>query len=723
MSSNRWVIGADIGGTFTDLILVGPDGRLHVRKVSSTVDDYAKAIVDSVAAFSADLGIRAEEVAAVAHATTVATNTLLEGKGVKTGLLVTEGFRDILEIGRMRMPRLYDLTWVKPKPMVERRLRREIPERISARGEIVRPLDEDATREQIAFLLEEGVEAIAVCLIHAYVNPVHEQRVKAIIQEMAPSIDISLSTEVLPEIREYERMSTTVANATIHPVVKSYFQSLRDGLDRQGFAAPVWVMQSSGGVMSLEAAAEKPVQIIESGPAAGVVGASRLGAQQGMQDLITFDMGGTTAKASMVEQGEFMLASEQEIGSGMHGISRLLKGGGYLVRVPTIDVAEVGAGGGSIVWLDSGGAMRVGPQSAGAKPGPVAYNLGGTNPTVTDANLLLGYLNPQALAGGTLPIDKALSERVFTEKIARPSGLSLEQAAFGARAVANANMVRAVRAVSTERGRDPRQFTMVAFGGNGGVHGLDVAALIGIKRVVIPPAAGVFSALGLMLGPMEQHFVHSFYGDRATLDLAKLNQAWNRLSEQASRAMQAEGFSDERIALKRFADVRYVGQSFELTVPFPDGEVTEQSLERLTQAFNEAHLREYGHAATDEPIEIVSLRIIATLADYESLLAYAGGQGIAGYSERLDASGRPADGRAQSRRAYFGPRYGWVDTPVVYDRAAFKDPVAGPIILEEYDSTTILPPWSVGRQDSGGNIVIDLDLERFEGANADVSSR
>ncbi|HEY8449010.1 MAG TPA: hydantoinase/oxoprolinase family protein, partial [Bacillota bacterium] len=652
----------------------------------------------------------------------------------------TEGFRDILEIGRMRMPRLYDLTWNKPEPLIERRLRLEVPERIDKDGRIVRPLDEDAARCAIRRLLDEGIESLAIVFLHSYRNPAHERRVAELVAELAPQLDVSASHEVLPEIREYERTSTTVVNACVRPLVRRYLQSLQAGLAEVGLAGPVWVMQSSGGLMSAAAAAAHPVQIIESGPAAGVVGAARLGAAQGLRNLITFDMGGTTAKASLIEDGRVTRSAEYEVGAGLHAASRLLKGGGYLLRVPAVDVAEVGAGGGSIVWLDAGGALRVGPQSAGAHPGPVAYAQGGTEPTITDANLLLGYLNPEALAGGTLPLDAERARAVFRDRIARPAGLSLEQAAYGARTVANANMVRAVRAVSTERGRDPRAFALFAFGGNGPVHGVDVAAQMGIRRVIIPPAAGVFSSVGLLLARLERHFVRSFHHIVGSGDPAALEQAWAALEDEARAALEREGFAPDELVLERLVDVRYSGQSSELTLPFPSaarapgagapaaGDTTyaPTATFQLVEDFHRRHRQEFGHAAPGDPVEIVNLRVIcglkgraslldlvlgseaATGESLSTLLTAARGAGARGMGARGPGAGEHGTEPRVSRPAYFGPRHGWCETPVFGDRAALSTPRRGPLIVEEYDATIVVPPGANARLEAG-HVVIEIE--------------
>lgn len=699
-------LGVDIGGTFTDLILLSAEGRMLRRKVPSTPDDYARGIIDGCTRLFEEEGVSPADVAEVIHGTTVASNTILELKGARTGLLTTRGFRDVLEIRRLRMPRLYDMAWDKPQPLVPRYLRREVPERIDRHGQVLRPLDHDAARRELNYLLDQGVESIAVSLLNAYVSGEHEQALKRLILELAPGIHVSLSSEVLPEIGEYERTSTTVINAYIQPVVKQYLLSLRHGLNAIGIRAPLLIMQSNGGVMGWEIAGEKPIHIVESGPAAGVIGAANLltgGHSPNTGNIITFDMGGTTAKASIVEEGRVSRASEYEVGGGINVGNSHLKGGGYLLRVPAIDIAEVGAGGGSIVWIDKGGSLRVGPTSAGANPGPVCYNLGGTRPTVTDANVILGYLNPDYLVKGMLPLDRDKACSVFEREIARPLGLSLEEAAYGARLIANANMIRAVKAVSTERGRDPRSFTLVAFGGNGGVHGIDIARELDIKRVIIPPAAGLFSAFGLLTSDVEQHFVRTYLERLDQLAVDNVTGIMQQMEAEARQALAADGYEGDTVVMQWAADLRYAGQSHELTVALPDRLDGTLSLAELAQRFGEEHERTYGHRAENDPVELVNLRLTAVGMRNNAIIP-----------ARLMAATSSHDhghiSPEASRPVYFGKEWGWVDTPV-YGREHLAGLILdGPVIIEEYDSTTVVPPDAEVTVDEQGNIVVTLQV-------------
>src|SRR3954452_9830924 len=501
--------GVDIGGTFTDIVLLGDRGDRYPKRVSSTVDDYARAITEGLSQLLAEIDGEARGIAELLHGTTVASNAILEHKGAKTGLITTRGFRDVLEIRNLRMPRLYDMSWTKPPPLVERRLRVEVTDRVNTQGGIDRPLDEESVDRAVRFLLGESVEAIAICLLHSYLNPEHEIRVKQIAARLAPGVALSVSAEVLPVINEYERSSTIVINAYVRPVVERYLGRLGGGLRDAGVAAPLLLMQSNGGLTTAEAAAATPMHIIESGPAAGVVGVRELAHRIGVSKAISFDMGGTTAKASLIENGEFTRATEYQVGAGIVLGSRLLSGAGYTLKVPAIDLAEVGAGGGSILWIDSGGALQIGPHSAGASPGPVCYGQGGEEPTVTDANVVLSYINPAYLVGGALKLDAGKARAVIEERISEKLGMSIEEVAYGAHLIAASNMIRALKAVSSERGRDPREYALVAFGGNGPIFAAGMAEAMGMPLVLIPPAAGVFSSLGLLYAEIEYHYART----------------------------------------------------------------------------------------------------------------------------------------------------------------------------------------------------------------------
>jgi N-methylhydantoinase A len=694
--SQSFRVGVDIGGTFTDIVLLGADGTVHTKKISSSVENYAQAIVDGLTEVFAETGLTGKGIDEIRHGTTVASNAILEKKGARVGLITTKGFRDVLELRTLRMPRLYDMAWEKPPPLVERYLRRVVDERVDSHGRIERPIDPKDIEVQVQALLDEKVDAIAVCLLNSFANPAHELAVKDVITRMAPRLPVSISFEVLPEIKEYERTSTTVINAYVMPVVATYLKALRKGLDAAGIPAKLLLMQSNGGLTTDDDAAGRPMNIIESGPAAGVVGAEKVARAKGFDRIITFDMGGTTAKASMVEAGHVMRAQEQSVGAGIMAGSRLLTGAGYALKVPAIDLAEIGAGGGSLVRVDAGGALQVGPESAGASPGPVCYGRGGTVPTVTDANVVLGYLNPDHLVGGALKIDARRSREAIETQIAKPLRMSVEQAALGAHRIAASNMIRALRAVSTERGRDPRDFALFAFGGNGPLFACGLAATVGIKRIVVPPAAGLFSAFGLLYADVEHHFSRTFRRLLRGGDLATVDQAWKALAETAREQLVADGFAAGEMQVARSAALHYQGQSYELVVPVPDGPLDATLVRHLEEAFGAEHERIYGHrAGPDEPVELVSIQAVGR-----------GRSGRDGVPADLRLT-RPEPVPPPPRKAWFGDGHGWLDTPVVA-RSKLAAGMTGPVIVEEYDSTTVVHPGVRAGLDRAGNIVMEL---------------
>jgi N-methylhydantoinase A len=698
----QYRVGVDIGGTFTDIVFLGEGGRVHTHKVSSSVEDYALAIAQGISAVFAQAGISASQVTEVLHGTTVASNAILESKGARTGLITTRGFRDILEIRNLRMPRLYDLTWEKPPPLVERYLRLEVDERVNTLGKVLHDLDLEQVRNVVRQLVDDGVEVIAVCLLNAFANPVHERAIQAVIASEAPQLEVCISYEVLPEIKEYERTSTTVINAYIKPIVAKYLASLTRELEAARVEAPLLLMQSNGGLTTADDAARLPCNIVESGPAGGVVGAQALARILDLKDIITFDMGGTTAKASLVEGAQVTRSPEYSVGGGIMIGSRLLTGAGYKLKVPAIDLAEVGAGGGSIVWLDPAGSLQIGPSSAGASPGPLCYDQGGEEPTVTDANVILGYINPAHLVGGAVQLNAQRARDIFATKVAQPLGLDLAHAAYGAHQIAASNMIRAIRAVSSERGRDPRSYTMFAFGGNGPLFACGMARSLGIQRIVVPPSAGLFSSFGLLYADVEHHYsrtVRHVLNDAAPQDIA---QQWQALHDQAHRQLAIDGFPQARMAFVRRANLHYKGQIFELTVPGPTGTIDRAALTGLAEAFGAEHERTYGHrAGPEEPVELVSIVVV--------------GQGLperARVPDRLEfaptSSGQPSgEGGSRSRPAYFGPDLGWLDTPVL-ERSELSQAHCGPCIVEEYDTTCVVPPEASAVLDHYGNIRITL---------------
>ncbi|WP_068298422.1 hydantoinase/oxoprolinase family protein [Pararhodobacter sp. CCB-MM2] len=686
-------LGADIGGTFTDVVLRGDDETIHQCKVSSTPADYSLGILNGAQELLARVGADPAQVSEIIHATTVATNTVLEGKGAKTALVTTRGFRDVVEIGRLRVPQLYDLNYVKPVPLARRRHRYEVSERMLADGSVLVPLAEAELAGIAAEILAAGIEAVAISFLHSYANPDHEARAFALLADaLGPEIYLTRSTEVLPEIREYERTSTVVVNAYLGPVVKRYLLSLERRLAGAGLGAPLSIVQSSGGAMRARAAAETPAAIIESGPAAGVIAAANLGRAAGYGEIITFDMGGTTAKAAMIEGGEPTRTTEYEVGAGINLSSKLVKGGGHSVKMPFIDVSEIGAGGGSIVRLDAGGALRVGPDSAGSSPGPACYDTGGEDPTFTDAAVVLGYLNPAHLAGGAVALKAAKAQEALQTRVATPAGLTLDQAASGVYAIAAATMMRAVKAVSTYRGRDPRDFTLFAFGGNGPLVAVQVAAMLDMGRVVVPPSPGVFSAMGLLHSQTRRELTRTVYRPLAALTPEALHQGLDALQVSVSQALTDEGCPPEAMRFQIEADLRYVGQAYELTVPV-SAEAPEAILQSLGTAFHAEHARTYGHASDDDPVELVNLRLIGLRAD-------SGDRTF-----RAPPLGTPARG-THHRNVHFEALGARVATPILTRADLAGGRRLGPLIVEEYDSTTVVPPGWGAELDAFTNIVL-----------------
>ena len=686
-------IGADIGGTFTDLVFLRPDGRLDRRKVPSTPDDYARAITECIAAYRAEM-LAGEAVDEVAHATTVATNAILERRGARTALLTTEGFRDVLELRRIRIPLSYDLGWQKPPPLVPRAFRLPVRERVDATGETIVPLDMASLDDAMDEIEAGDIDAIAVCLLHSYRAPRHEQEVGAALRRRFPGKHVSLSSDVLPEMLEFERTSTTVINAYIAPLIETYLTRLRARLVAADIRAPLLVMQSNGGLISAAAAAERPVTIIESGPAAGVVAAARAAAEGGHGDVITLDMGGTTTKASIIERGAILRGSEYEVGAAVSASSRLVRGNGYLLRIPVIDISEVGAGGGSIASIDPGGALRVGPRSAGAVPGPACYGQGNEHPTVTDANLVLGYIDQGSLAGGALRLDRALAEAAITRDVAIPAELPLLEAALGIHSIANSNMVRAIKSVSVERGRDPVEFALMAFGGAGPIHAVAVARLLGMRRVIVPPAPGVFSALGLLRAEMEHHTARTILAgtrDQAIYDAQPIIDAM--CTELVAR-FALEGFAPDDVRVSASADLRYVGQSSEITVPLSASTLSNALLREAEERFEAEFARTYGHVGNRKLFELVTFRLVATNS-----------RGVEHGSDWMAddvASGPP------TRVACFDAAQGSIDVPVVRRASLTESTTPGPLLVQEYDTTIVVPPQATARRDARGNVVIEL---------------
>ena len=692
-------IGVDIGGTFTDIVFLGSDGRVLTRKVASTPDDYSRAVLNGIRAGMEELSIEPSSVTEVGHGFTVATNAIIEEKGAHMALITTEGFRDVLEFRRNRTPRLYDLYYEKSPTLVKRQYRLEVEERLNFRGEILRPLDTGSVDRAAQAVVESGVESVAVCLLHSYANPSHEQYIAQVVRERAPDVILTLSSDLLPEMKEYERTSTTVINSYVRPVVETYLTLLTQGLEAMGITVPLAVMQSNGGLATSGIAMERPVYCIESGPAAGVVGAFHLGRRLDMPNLMTLDMGGTTAKASIIENGEMLQAPEYEVGGGISVGHRLLRGSGHILRVPAIDLAEVGAGGGSIATVDRSGSLRVGPQSSGAYPGPACYSLGGQDATVTDADVLLGYLNPQHLLAGDFPIDAELARRAIADNVAAPLNLSDVEAAHGVHLLVNSNMGRALRAVSSERGRDPRRFDLICFGGGGPVHAAGLAEMLDITRVVVPPFPGVFSSFGLLVADVEHHFVQTHFKTFDEIDLPTLAGLVEGMWEEGKRQLRLEGFDDARHEIITQADMKYEGQVSDLTVAVPSGPITQATLTAMAESFDTEHEQSFGYR-TDASYQLVNIRVLARgLPDTPRMP-----ERFQQTNPSVQSSSKDAPG---SRPVYFGPNRGWADTPVVSRPSLSGRSEHGPLVIEEYDSTTVVPPGWSASVDDASNIILE----------------
>jgi len=672
--SQRARVGVDVGGTFTDVV-VARDGGVRTYKVPSTPDAPEEGVLDGLEAAVADR-LDPAGVEFFAHGTTVATNALLERTWAEAGLVTTEGFRDALEIGRQTRPSLYDVDAEKPDPVVPRDRRFEVSGRLDERGRELEPLAEDAVRSVAEELREQRVDSVAVSLLFAFENPDHERRVARTLREEL-DVPVSRSSEVLPEIREYERTLATAVNAALAPVMEGYVGALESGLAEAGVPTDLKIMASNGGTISARAARDRPVDTLLSGPAAGVQGAAHVAGAAGLDNIVTLDMGGTSCDVAIVRDGEPTISTEQAVGD-------------YPVSVPMVDVHTIGAGGGSIAWVDAGDALRVGPRSAGAEPGPICYGRGGTRPTVTDAHLLLGRIDPGVFFAGDDPPVGAVREGV-EEAVAGPLGMGVEAAAQGILDVANANMERALRVVSVERGHDPREFGLVAYGGAGPLHACRLAEELDIPRVLVPPTAGVLSALGLLISNTVYDYGTTMVRPWDAVEPATVADTLERFRREGRERLAGEGFDPEERRFERSLDVRYAGQSFNLRVPVPEGDVDEGALAAVAERFHALHERRYGHASPGEPLELVAVRLRAVGAVEPPELA-------------PPAEGGPASPVERREVAFDGAVH---DTPV-YRRGDLTAATAfdGPALVEGTESTTVVHPGQSATVDGAGNLVV-----------------
>ncbi|MED5360618.1 MAG: hydantoinase/oxoprolinase family protein [Pseudomonadota bacterium] len=668
-----------------DLIFTG--------KRLTTPEDPGLAITDGLERLVSESGTSVPELDAVVHGTTLVANTIIERKGAKVGLITTKGFRDSLEMGREIRYDLYDLFFEKPEPLAPRFLRQPVDERIDAKGNVLRPLDENTLGAAAEKLVAEGVEAIAICFMHAYANDAHERQAKAILDAKYPDMPITTSTEVAPEIREYERANTACANAYVLPLMQRYLGDLSQKLSDQGLKQPLYLMQSGGGIASVTRGQAAPIHLIESGPAAGATAGAFYGRLTGTEQVISFDMGGTTAKMCLIEEYEPEHAHEFEAGR----VRRFKKGSGLPLKVPVIDLIEIGAGGGSLARVDNMGLLKVGPDSAGSEPGPVCYGLGGTQPAVTDADLLLGYLSPEYFLGGEMDLDLGLVKDAVEEKLANVTGLSVEEVAAGIHTIVNENMASATRMYIAEKGRDPRRYALIASGGAGPVHAYGMAKLLKISRVICPLGAGVLSALGFLVAAPGTDSVRSYVSRLENLDWDRLNRLFREMEEEAMAQIVEAGADPATVTMRRRADMRYSGQGFEIDVPVPDGEMDGSAADVMRQSFLDKYQELFGRQIDDLPIEALTWRIYASGPTPNVELNFAG--------QQIDEE--PSD--KGERQVYF-PETGYA-TCRIYNRYALKpgDSFRGPAVIEERESTAVAGPDTTVSIDKYLNLVIDID--------------
>jgi N-methylhydantoinase A len=677
------VVGVDIGGTFTDLV-GWRDGEIVLAKTSTTPADPTAAVTQALQ----EGGCSVPELRDFVHGSTIAINTVLEHKGATCALLTTEGFRDVYAIGRGNRPDSFNVFFHRPRPLIPRNRCHEVRERINAQGAVLTPIDEAEVRALGTRMIAEGAQAVAVCFLHAYANPLHEDIAGRVLRDSFPGLFVTLSHEILREFREYERVSTTALNAYVGPRVGAYIGKLESYLAGEGFRGSFQIMRSNGGTMSARLAARQPVAMMESGPVAGMIGAAELARLLGLRQAIGFDMGGTTAKATLITDG--VPAIEEGYFIGGHAT-------GHPMQLPVVDIVEVGAGGGSIAWRDAAGGLHVGPESAGADPGPACYGRGGANPAVTDADLVLGRLSAGRFLGGNMRLDRSLAERAVNDGVAEPLGLSLREAARGIVRIADTTMALAVRSVSVNKGVDPRETTLIAFGGAGPLHAAAIAREIYVARIVVPKLPGNFSALGMLLAPWRQDFVRTLVGRLGQLDRARVIEAYDGLRAAAERERAADAVPPERLELAFAADLRYRGQEHTIAVPIASPELLAAADPAVRARFDELHDRRYGHAAAGEDIEVVNLRLVATAARAQSAVL-----------DFLAAPFRPEDARPEERRAVvFDDPEAPVEALILWRPGLAPGfTVEGPAVIEEPNSTTLVFPGDTAEVSPHGHLVI-----------------
>ena len=694
--AHKFRIGCDIGGTFTDGVIMREDtGEFWITKTPSVSADPSRGFANCIDQLMQAGDAAPGRIAHTFHGTTVATNAIIERKTANTGLITNAGFTDVLEIGRQQRAKLYDLQQDKSAPLVPGRWRLGVESRIDARGAETIALDKQQVRAAAQRLQGEGVVSVAVCYLNSYRNPAHEQETADILRTEFPDLYVSTSAEISPLFREFGRISTTVVNAAVVPIVDRYVSGIEQGLADRGFTSALHIMQSNGGLIRSDRAKHQPVHIIESGPAAGVIAAAFLGRLAGFENVLAFDMGGTTAKVGLVKNGEPQVMPDYEVGATARA-GQYETGSEYPVTLPVIDLVEVGAGGGSIAWVDGGGALKVGPHSAGAQPGPACFGLGGDDPTVTDANVALGRINPGHLLGSRMRIDAALAVAVMEKKVCDPLGLKRHEAALGIVEIANSNMLRALRLVSAVRGYDPREYAIVAFGGAGPLHAGRLAEDLDIPIVVVPLSPGVTCALGLLVTDIRHDYMQTYLTPTIGGNIADLATLATEMLERARADLRADGFSDEHSVFSVAADLRYRGQAYELTVPAPGARIDEAWARDMTARFHDRHQLTYGHSSPSLPVEIVSLRVTSNGLVSKPRI------------HEIAAAAGPASAAITGRRPVFFDKYAPIADCPIYDRYALcaGHRFGGPAIVEEMDSTVVVyPEWDV-EVDRYGNLVM-----------------
>lgn len=679
-------VATDIGGTFTDLVYVNDEGEIGVAKSHTTPPNFEKGVIDVIEKSEIDQ----TAIKTFIHGTTVIINALTERKGVKTGLITTKGFRDVLEIARGNRPDLFNVRYEKPVPFVERYLRQEVEERLNYKGEVLSPLNKEQLTAVINYFKEQKVEAIAVAYLHSYVNPVHEIKTVELIKKLWPEAAVTASYEVTKEWREYERTSTTVLNSYVKPIAATYVNRLHNKLVENKTDSQNYIMQSNGGTTTFNSAKQTPINMVESGPVAGIYGAAVLGEILNEKNIIAFDIGGTTAKCSLINQGEVKVSTD-------YFIEKNERSAGYPIKVPVVDIVEIGNGGGSIAWIDGAGSLKVGPQSAGALPGPVAYGQGGTEPTTTDANLITGRLSPENF---DYEVDLDKVKAAIKEKVADHFEMTVEEAALGIIRIANSNMLNALKLISVRKGHNPREFSLVAFGGGGSMHAPALAKELGVKKVIVPVASSVFSAWGMLMTDLRHDYIQTYIRRINELDPAELNNEWNSIETQALKQYQEEGVSEEKVLFTRFADIRYLGQEHTVKVPVPNGEWSDETLTEVVKRFGDLHEQHYTFKLEGTPAEIVNLHLTAF------------GKVLKPKMKKINSINSNIQEAYKETRPVYFEEEGWVETKV-YSRSLFGKgmEVSGPAIVEEQSASTVIYPGQSLTVDEYGNLIIETGVE------------